>query len=425
MKSSPSHLLALGALAASVAFGCRDDGGTAIDAPEADAAQDAPIDLGIIEEPEPLYTGSLTIIEAQVLAPPPAAVNTIAAQGIQLAVSFTDPFTAVSPVLDTRPSTLFGCKVTELTAAQVPASAGLNQGSVQFTVTNGGTPADPVFPACVFVAGGTGYVCPDPTSSQALTTTAHVTLEQIDGATSRLTVVAGPATFVADDVGRHVKFSGTGTAFDAAHVAIPIVSLGATANVITIGTGIASPTITLTAGTLDTLAGLGPRAGLADPGMLADGASATAVVTPGGNNNFPSTTIAYGNVGDDFTMDDTNAGRLRDLPRDGSPFSIACATCGASTGTVLSITTTDASVAGQSPFAMPLPTTKRVNIRCAEIGATTLTVPAIVSQYLASASATRIQATFVRGSFGSPSPAHAGLSSVIAGHAMVGFTTIP
>ena len=387
MKSSPSHLLALGALAASVAFGCRDDGGTAIDAPEADAAQDAPIDLGIIEEPEPLYTGSLTIIEAQVLAPPPAAVNTIAAQGIQLAVSFTDPFTAVSPVLDTRPGTLFGCKVTELTAAQVPASAGLNQGSVQFTVTNGGTPADPVFPACVFVAG--------------------------------------PATFVADDVGRHVKFSGTGTAFDAAHVAIPIVSLGATANVITIGTGIASPTITLTAGTLDTLAGLGPRAGLADPGMLADGASATAVVTPGGNNNFPSTTIAYGNVGDDFTMDDTNAGRLRDLPRDGSPFSIACATCGASTGTVLSITTTDASVAGQSPFAMPLPTTKRVNIRCAEIGATTLTVPAIVSQYLASASATRIQATFVRGSFGSPSPAHAGLSSVIAGHAMVGFTTIP
>jgi hypothetical protein len=136
------------------------------------------------------------------------------------------------------------------------------------------------------------------------------------------------------------------------------------------------------------------------------------------------TTVTYTNVGDDFAIDDTSAGVLRALPGDGSAFTISCgASCGSSFGTILNITTTDTSVAGLSAFAMPPPTTRRVNIRCAEAGVTSLTVPANVSAYLVSSGATRIQASFIRGSFGASNPQNAGLTNVVAGHAIVGFTT--
>jgi hypothetical protein len=312
------------------------------------------------------------------------------------------------------------------TAAEIAGSVGVNEGSVQFTVNNGGAPANPVFPACIHAGPGVGYICPDPSSSQAITAVNSVTLGPAGNGLTLLSVAAGTATFAAEDVGRYVKFAGTGNpGLDAAVASFPIVALGPSANQAVLGTS-ASITAALTAGTVTTLGGAGPFPMLPDPGQLADGASATAVLTPGGGNHFAATTVTYGNVGDDFTMDATNAGTLRNLPLDGSAFTVACETCGTAIGTVLNITTTDGSLAGiTSPFAMPPPATKRVNIRCAEVGASMIMVPANVSAFLMSSGATRIQTNFVRGTFGAPSPANAGLASVISGHAMVGFTTAP
>lgn len=422
--------------------GTNNDGSVAVDsatidsatidgAPPPDAATDAAIDA----TPPPAFTGTLTVIEAQVIAPAPNPSTAIAAQGIQLGITFTETATAVQPVLDTMPGSLFGCKVTELTPAQALAATGVNEGTVQFTVDNPPTPnpppdpppppepADPTYPPCVFIPGGTGYICPDAASSQAITVANSVTLMQISATTSRLTVNAGPATFSAEDVGRYVKFSGTGTGFDQSHVAIPIVALGPTSNVVIIGTGIPVPTIPLTMGMLSTLAGVGPMPGLQDPGQLSNGASATAVITPGGGNHFPMTTITYGNVGDDFTMTAANSDLMRNIPRDGSAFTLNCDMCGTSIGTVLNITTTDAPVVGQSPFAMPASLTKRVNIRCAAVGTGLIEVTPEVSAYIMNSGATRIQAIYIRGTFGSANPQNAGLAAVIAGHALVGFTT--
>lgn len=397
-----------------------------------DAAIDAAIDAPIDAPPPPPFTGTLTIIEGQVLAPAPAPAGTVAAQGVQLGITFSDTATAVQPVLDTNPGTLFGCKVTEFdTAAEIAGSVGVNEGSVQFTVNNGtgaGTAPPITFPACIHAGPGVGYICPDTSSSQAITAANNITLGPAGAPPSTLTlltVVAGTATFAAEDVGRYVKFAGTGNGtLDHPTTAIPIVALGPASNMAVLGTS-AVITAPLTAGTLTTLGGTGPFPMLPDPGQLSDGASATAVLTPGGGNHFPATTITYSNVGDDFTMDAANADRLRTIPLDGTAFSVSCDSCGTSIGTVLNITTTDTPVTGLSPFAMPPPTNKRVTVRCAEVGATTITVPANVSAFLMNSGATRIQTNYVRGTFGTPAPANAGLAGVISGHAMVGFTTRP
>lgn len=400
-----------------------------IDAPSIDAQ---PTDAGI--DAAPLrYTGTVTVIEGAVLAPSPAPANTFIGQGIQLGVTFTDLTTAIAPVLDTQPGSLFGCKVTEIPVAQLGTTIGINEGTVTFTVNNGGTPANPVFPTCVF-ATGAGYLCPDTGSSQAITATNTVTLTQLSASASLMTVV-GTATFDGEDIGRYVKFAGTGqAAFDASFASFAIVATGAactgiigaacTSGQAVIGVGIPVATLPFTAGSLTTLGGVGPMPMLPDPGQLADSASVTAVLTPGGGNHFPVTTITFGNVGDDFSVDDTNANIIRGIPTDGSAFSVTCgSTCGSSVGTVLNITTTDANLTGiSSPFAMPPPATKRVSIRCAELSGT-INVPANVSAYLMNSGATRIQTNFVRANFGAPNPASEGLSAVIGGHAIVGFTT--
>lgn len=409
---------------AGLAVGCGGGPADTSDAADLDASEaDAMVDARIHEPPAPpRVNGSITIVEAQVLAPAPAPVNTIVAEGIQLGITFTDPTTAIAPVLDTNPGTLFGCKVVEVPVAQLAAAAGEDQGTVRITVDNGGTPANPVFPTCAFLPGGAGYLCPDLTSSQAFDAVNTITLEQVDAQTSRLTVNAGPATFDADDVGRYVKLSGTASAYDATHMTLPIVAI-TSPTVVVLGAPVPDATVTFGVGRMWTFAGVGPQPGLADPGQLADGASATAILTPGVGDHFPTTTITYGDAGDDFTMDDASADLLRNIPTDGRAFSLSCAACGQSIGTILTITTTDANVVGLSPIAMPLPTTKRVSIRCAEVGQSTITVPALISARLASAGATRIQATFVRGNFGTADPATDELAQVIAGHAMVGFTT--
>jgi hypothetical protein len=92
---------------------------------------------------------------------------------------------------------------------------------------------------------------------------------------------------------------------------------------------------------------------------------------------------------------------------------------GSALGTLINITTTDTPTTGMSPFAMPLPTTRRVNVRCSTIGARMVTVPPAFAALLMTSGATRVQTTLIRPALMTGSAA--GVNS-ISGHAIVGFT---
>lgn len=398
--------------------------GAAIDGPDPDATPDASAD-----GPPPQFSGTITVLEAQVLASAGDPVNTVVAQGIQIGVTFTDPSMAVATIFDSMPGSDEGCKVTELTPAMLPTAAnlGVNEGTLTFAFDNPPVmrpqpgSEDRTLPACSFFAGA-GYLCDDPTSSQPITAVDTVTLDGSESTT--LMTVVGSATFVADDVGRYVKFASTGNpSLDSSIASFPIVALGPTENTAVLG---GSVTATVSAGSLTTLAGAGPFPGLADPGQLPNDARVVATLVAGGGNHFPDTTLTWGNVGDDFAMDDANADRLRNVPTDGSAFTLSCLTgsCGTSIATLVSITTTDAPVTGLALTAMPPPVTKRVNIRCAFIGPTSITIPTSVSAFLMTSGATRIQTSFIRGMLAASAPTNAGLWGTVAGHALIGFTTV-
>lgn len=416
-----------------------------IDAPNPDASPDAAIDA----MPPPPYSATVSITETAILNP--GTANTVMGQGIVILPTYSETATAVPPVFDQMPGTPFGCKVFEYdTPAEVATVIGVNEGAVQVTIDNppiANPPApgaeDPPFPPCVFQAGA-GYLCPDLGSSQALTVTNSVNLTMLSAQASMLTVVAGSATFDLVDIGRYVKFSGTGIpSLDASVAAFPIVATGTacmavigancTASQAVIGLGLTA-TVPVTAGMLSTLAGAGPLPGRIDPGHLDNAAtvSITAVGNAaGGGNHIGNWTMTTG-AGDDFTVTDAIANLMRNIPLDGSAFTIECdatgtpSNCGSSVGTVLNIVTTNGSLTGiTSPFAMPPPdgtNPKRVNIRCAAIGPTSITVPAQASAYLMTSGATRIQTTLIRANLGTATPANPAILP-IAGHALVGFTT--
>jgi len=164
-------------------------------------------------------------------------------------------------------------------------------------------------------------------------------------------------------------------------------------------------------------------AGLADPGTMPDLQPVAVRLTAGGANQVSSFTATGADVGDDFSLPPADLARLENIPRDGSAFTLGCdpATCPPTAAPVneLEIVTTDAPTADLSPFAMPLPTSRSVVIRCAEIGAPILSVSATVAAHLLSSNATRIQATYRRGRLASPTPAGV---MAIAGHAIRGIS---
>lgn len=440
MKRFVSLVLALGGAAAcgdnlNPGGGDDDTDAVQIDAPNPDAMPDAPIDA----PPPPPYSATVSITETAVLNP---TGNTILGQGITIIPTYTETATAVPPAFDQMPGTPFGCKVFVFdTAAELATVPGVNEGVVQVTVDNPPitTPPsqgaeDPPFPACVFQAGA-GYVCPDLTSSQAITVTNSVTLTAV-GSNARLTVAAGTATFDAADVGRYVKFSNTtNPLLDSPVAAFPILFTGANCPVTACGSNEAfiggAPAAAVTMGMMTTLAGAGPLPTLADPGMLDNAAtvSITAIGNmQGGGNHLGNWTMTT-NAGDDFAVTNTIADLMRAIPLNGNAFTIECDAagnmCGTSVGTVLNIVTTNGSVTGLPATAMPPPdmtNPKRVNIRCAAIGPTSITVPAQASAFLMTSGATRIQTTLIRANLGTAVPANSAILP-IAGHALVGFTT--
>ena len=395
---------------------CGDNKGVDIDAAPIDAAIDAAIDAPI-DAPPPVFSGSFSAIEAAVLTP---GTSTVFGQGLQLGLSFTDSSMIPAPLMEETPGAPIGCKVWEYTPAQVAASSvGVDEGPATFTFTAGtGMPTTPpAVPACIF-SPNVGYTCPDTgTASGGGVIAAGPAMGTATLTDTDITYNAGNST------GRYVRIAGAAMA--ANNGVFPIVAIAGANTIVYANPARVVETLPAAAQHVN-LAGVGPIPSAPDPGFLADDYKIAVAHTMGGGGhvaNFSLDTGA-GTIGDDFTLDNASTGQLVALPRNGAPITFTCMTnCGAANaaGSLVNIITTDAPVAGLSPFAMPPPVTKRVQIRCAQLGTGNITIPAAYSAKIMSSGATRIQTTYIRGALlSSTSPPVTG----VAGHALVGFTTV-
>ncbi|HVK76297.1 MAG TPA: hypothetical protein VM734_23380 [Kofleriaceae bacterium] len=396
--------------------GCGDDdgGNNPIDARVADAE---PTDADDTDATPVTYAGTLSLLEVQVLNP--GTTGTVFGQGLQANISFTASDQVPPPVLEEQAGSPFGCKAWEFTPAQAAAaSIGVDEGVVQMASASGLTPMN--FPACVYQAGA-GYICPH-TNTQSTGGTIGA------GQGGTMTLTDADVTYNSNNTtNRYVSISGATNTVN--NGLFPVVGSPAGNTIVYVNPAGVAEELPATAVHIN-LAGIGPTPNAADPGFMTNDAAPTFSLTPGGGMHFDTFTVntGTGTTGDDFELDTAEAIKLNAIPVDGSSFSIACSAdecpAGSANGIILNIVTTDATItAATSPFVLPAPTTKRVQVRCAMLqGATagqTITVPAAYSAKLMTSGATRIQATFIRPQLMASEPVTA-----ITGHALVGFTNI-
>jgi hypothetical protein len=401
-----------------LAVGCGDDdddGGGAdaavADAPVADGGPDGGPDAGP-DAAVPSFSGTISFQEVRVQGIPQLG------QGLQIRINFQDDLTAKPPTLEEMPGSSLGCKAWEYTAAEATALS-LDEGKIDFTVMDGA----PVLPSCTFVPTR-GYLCIGQSG------TGGVLAAGPQAGTMLFTAPTGD--FTLGDVGHYVSISGATNA--ANNGQFPLVNVvNQTTVVIAHQAGVVE---TLPgAATWAVVAGVGPNpagAMLAN-GFLENDDVVTVALTAGGGNHVEAFSVTFdmasGAVGDDFTLDTASQAEITSVPTDGSAFSIGCdgagGTCNMATGSLLVITTTDTPVTGLPPFVFPPPTTKQVVIRCAAIGAGTVTVPAAYSALIQGSGATRIQTAFFRSSLNGAQNTGDPKASVtiVAGHGVAGFTT--
>ncbi len=377
------------------------------------------------------HSGTISVFDVRLRNQGGAGVD---GHGIQVGISFNDLSMTLPPLMEESANPLDGCKLWEYTPAQVVANLGTDQGPVQLCGPGAqfGCPGSgaPTFPPCVFAGATVGYICPDTASSGS----ANGAVFASPGTSLTSMTLTAPA-FGAEDVGRYIRFAGTGNAVLDNAGPLPIVMVpGAGAGAVVVFAGV-EVVATPTAGTFTTLAGVGPIPGAPASGFLANDEMITFRKPASADFSAFPANLGFGGaggIGDAFTLG-TAGGKVlpTSVPTDGSAFTIGCddaGSCGTALGSILNIITTDGTL-GASPFSFPPPVTKRVQIRCIKVGDTTITVPAAYSARLARAmsGANRIQTTFIRSNqAGTTSTSGAPNSVLIAGgHAEVGFVTVP
>lgn len=386
-------------------------------APDAAAPDAAPVDAPIDALPfdcciGPTYAGTLDLYEAKVLAP--GGAGGFAGQGIVARLRFTSSEFPQAQA-EEQPGSPAGCKVWRYTPAQaMVAMPGLDQGPLLFRSPAGGAP---LLPSCSFAPGG--YRCPE----LATDSTGGVISPGVGPyAGAAVLTDADVAYAAANSDDRYLEITGATTPANDGRFAI-IGRVGADAIAYANPAFVAEP-LPATARHVN-LAGVGPILGVADPGFLPDDAAVELVHTVGGVGGVPAftATLPTGTVGDSFALAPAELARLTAIPRDGGGFTIACAAADCPTSaaaiTQLELITTDAPTAGLPPTAMPPPIAQQILLRCAVVGASAVTVPPAYAAWLATAGATRIQATFLRAN-----PMLTGQSQVSAliGHAIVGYS---
>jgi hypothetical protein len=389
-----------------------------LDTPPVDPPIDAPIDGPPVTGP---FVAYISVLETQVLAA--GSGTTLVGQGITIGTTFVGNTGTL--VLDTHPESVLGCQVhVHDTAAELAAVGGLDEGRVDVVVNNPAPQVDPTFPTCAFAAttpaGFPGYTCADSANSGTFPATSSL----VAATAGRFTLTVPGETFAAEDVGRHLFIRDTGNAtIDGRSWPIVGRSSGTTITLVIPG-GTASA---IGGGTYATLAGAGINPLDTDGvGSLHNDAAVTVTVdgdATGSGRHFGDFTADVG-VGEDFTLDSSTATRLRNIPRDGSSFSVKCSTCGSAMVAGLTLVTTDGALPAGDAYAMPAASSRRVQITCVDVGnSDTVSVPAEVSAYLQSSGATRVQAMFIRADATSTGTLPDSSATLVAGHAYVGFTT--
>jgi hypothetical protein len=386
--------------------------GDSPDATSIDAAVDAAIDAPPDAPPAPGVTGTISLQEVKLLNP--GNSGTYFGQGPQASITFVDGAAVPAPLLEEMVGSPLGCKAWSYTPAQtVAAVLGVDEGPVTFTATAG--TVQPTLPACVFQAGA-GYICPQVGTAQVGGSIGIVAAGSVASFTD------ADVTFTdANSIGSYITISGAANATN--NGTFPIVSrVGA--NTVAYANPVAMAEALPAGATHVNLGAVGPIPNMADPGFMSDDVALTINHAAGAHIGAFAATTGAGTIGDQVGIVHNELIKLNDIPLDGTAFTISCdgANCGAASGSILILRTTDAPLANLSPFALPPPVTKRVEIRCAAIGQTSVTVPMAYSQLLMSSGATRIQATFIRPTLMGGGPATV---NVIAGHAVVGFTNRP
>jgi hypothetical protein len=140
-------------------------------------------------------------------------------------------------------------------------------------------------------------------------------------------------------------------------------------------------------------------------------------------------------AGEPFVVDTATAGLLDAFPFDGAAVTLGCSgsggTCGKADLTVVRLTSTDGDTTGLSPFAMPPPVSKQVDLLCATFAVEgNLVVPEGAIALLQNADAvspiTRIRTALMREGYllVENDPALApNQVRMLAGHGILGFTS--
>ncbi|AGP39742.1 hypothetical protein [Sorangium cellulosum] len=352
----------------------------------------------------PTHAGIISIQDVSILGAPQAG------HGLTVQILFT---AAKAPSYEEAPGQLTGCKAWMYDVQDDPPPPLTDQGAVTISGLTGGT-LD-----CRFQ--GNGYVCP----AHSGTGEASVT----PGTTGTAAYVLRGAALSADDVGRYLRVNGAATA--ANNGAFPIVAVESSETAI-----VANPRAAEEAFVADhvVLAGAGPVPNNPiDP--IASGDEVVVGIEPGGAMAFEFPDLGPIAAGGEFQLDAASQSILGAVPLDGAPMTLGCAgeggSCGAAQGTLVRITSTDGDVEGASPFAMPPPRGKQVEIQCVTLGGDgSITVPAEAMKLLQEAhqasSITRIRTAFMREGVASatnPEPQPRNTAHVLAGHGILGFAS--
>ncbi|XXT22614.1 hypothetical protein WME94_13760 [Sorangium sp. So ce429] len=352
----------------------------------------------------PTHNGIISIQDVSVLGAPQAG------HGLTVQVLFT---AAKPPRYEELPGQIAGCKAWVHDVLGDPPPPLTDQGVVTISGLKGG-PVD-----CRFE--GNGYVCPTHSGAGQASVTA--------GPTGTASYVVRGANFSAADVGRYLRVGGAATGGN--NGTFPVVAVTSSEAAV-----VANPRAAEESFAADylVLAGVGPVPGNPnDP--IESGDEVTVGIEPGGEMAFRFPSAGPIVAGEAFQLDAASQAVLGAVPLDGTPITLGCGgeggSCGAAQGTLVRFTSTDGSVDGAPPSAMPPPVGKQVDIQCITLGGDgSITVPAEVMKLLQEAHQaspiTRIRTAFMREGVASatnPGPGPRNVTHVVAGHGIVGFTS--
>lgn len=333
-----------------------------------------------------------------------------AGHGLTVQAFFTP---ASAPVYEELPGSPAGCKAWVYDLETSPPPPPIDAGVLEIAGAAGGTIA------CSFQQNG-AYGCPMASASGP----ASLAPEQ----NGTVIFTSDAAAFTQDDVGRYLRIAGTSAATNAGAFPIVAVPSPKTAVIVNQQAQAEDADVEFTV-----VAGAGPvPSNPVDP--IGPGAALTVSLVAPATSPFQFGTTGAIVAGSELVVDGATAALLGAIPLDGAALSLGCGGAGGSCGeaalTVIRLTTTDGDTTGLSPFTMPPPAAKQIDLSCASLDPSgVVAIPAeamaILQEIDESSPITRIRTAFMREGFaivGNEAPLPPNAVRVLVGHGTLGFT---